>query len=206
MTKEGRGKKGALEPSEAPVRVPIDTLKGDPENARKRNARGKNAIESSVRKFGAARSVVLDGDGVVRAGNGTVEAARKAGIRDVLVVETDAKTLVAVKRKDWSDAEAKAYGLADNRTTDLSEFDPEALAASLDELVAEGFDVGVLDIERPAQREPLTAEDLKEWDASDLTLDALFTFRAPIELQPKIRALLKKNFPGVKFEEDTVYG
>jgi len=118
-------------------RIPIAEVVEDPKNARRRDERATNTLASSLGRFGAARSIVLDADGVVRAGNGTVEAARAAGIEEVLVVETNGRQLVAVKRPDWSDAEAMAYALADNRTAELASWDSEALAASLGELASE---------------------------------------------------------------------
>jgi DNA modification methylase len=81
-----------------------------------------------------ARSLVMDADGMIRAGNGTLEAARAAGITEAIVVETDGTQLVVVKRPDWSTEKALAYALSDNRTGELSEWDADALAASLAEL------------------------------------------------------------------------
>lgn len=187
-------------------RVPLDSLKPDAGNTRKRDDRARRALAESVRTFGPARSIVLDGADVVRAGNGTIDAARAAGVKEVLIVEAGRDTLVAVKRPDWTATEARAYGIADNRTQDLSEFDSAALAATVDDLRAEGFDVGKLELDTQRDVDQVTADDLKEWDATQVELAALFTFKAPIELQPKIRELLRKSFPGVSFEEDVIYG
>lgn len=187
-------------------RVSLDSLKPDEGNTRRRKDRGKRALEQSLKRFGPGRSIVLDGGDVVRAGNGTLEAARRAGITDVIVVEPEPGTIVAVKRSDWSPTEAKAYSIADNRTNDLSEFDPKAMAAAVDELVGEGFEVDLLELDTKRPAAGLSSADLKEWDASELRLDALFTFRAPIELQAKIRKLLREQFPDARFEEETVYG
>lgn len=111
--------------------VDIKDLRSDPKNARKHGDRNKKAIKASLEMFGAGRSLVLDKDGVIRAGNGTVEQAREAGFERVMVVEPDAKTLVAVQRSDWTTEQAAAYALADNRSGELAEWD----AGVLDEVI-----------------------------------------------------------------------
>jgi hypothetical protein len=122
--------------------VPIDDLSVDPGNLRTHDARSDSGIEASLKRFGPARSIVVDGKGVVRAGNGTLEAARRAGITDVLVVEPKPGQLVAVRRSDWSPSEATGYAISDNRLTDLSAFDPDGLARTLRALQDEDFDLG----------------------------------------------------------------
>jgi hypothetical protein len=63
------------------------------------------------------------------------EQAKALGL-PIRVIETDGTELVAVKRTDLStdDEKRKALAIADNRLTDLSEFDTEALNVMLDEL------------------------------------------------------------------------
>ncbi len=58
----------------------IADLKPDSRNARKHNQRNLNMIVDALHKVGAARSIVIDEDGVILAGNGVVEAAADAGI------------------------------------------------------------------------------------------------------------------------------
>lgn len=115
--------------------VRLADLVPDPANTRHHPQRSKEAIASSVATYGAARSIVVDSRGVVRAGNGTLEAAKAAGITDAVVVETDGRQLVVVQRPDWTPAQSLAYAIADNRTGELSEFDTEALGAALSSLV-----------------------------------------------------------------------
>src|SRR3954469_25269728 len=68
-------------------RVSIDSLHIDPANVRVHDERNKSTIRASLARFGAGRSIVLDRNNVVRAGNGTLEQARQAGFDEVLVVE-----------------------------------------------------------------------------------------------------------------------
>jgi hypothetical protein len=102
--------------------IPIDDIHIDPANARVHGDRNRATIRASLARFGPGRSLVLDGNNVVRAGNGAIEEARQAGFDEVLIVEPKANQLVAVKRADWSATEAAAYGIADNRSTDLGSF------------------------------------------------------------------------------------
>lgn len=82
----------------------------------------------SFSRFGAGRSIVIDENGMILAGHGATQAAADIGIREVIVVPTDGSTLVAVQRTDLSPGDKKAYSIADNRTSDLSTWDPLALA------------------------------------------------------------------------------
>lgn len=121
--------------------LPIDTLTNDPANVRRRDEKATRRLSASLRRFGAARSIVIDGKGVVRAGNGTMDAAKSAGVRRVVVVDADGETLVAVRRKDWTPSEATAYAIADNQLGELATFDVPSLVTQLDALVSEGFDL-----------------------------------------------------------------
>lgn len=119
----------------APTETTLEALLQDPKNARRRTQRSTGMIERSLREFGAARSLVVDENGVILAGNGTAEAAASIGIEKVLVIPADGRTLVAVQRTDLSPAQKAEYGVADNRASDLSEFDGAALNALLEEHV-----------------------------------------------------------------------
>ena len=114
--------------------VDLAELLPEPKNARRRGVRAEATLGASMGEFGAARSIVVDGSGTVRAGNGTLKAAREAGITKAIVVETDGKHLVVVKRPDWDEITATRYGLADNQSALLAEYDNKILAEILEEL------------------------------------------------------------------------
>lgn len=116
----------------APKLVPLAALCPDPRNARRRTERSASLLARSLEQFGAARSVVIDEAGTVLAGNGTLEAAAEIGIEQVLVVPADGNTLVAVQRTDFNDTQKVQYAIADNRASDLSEWDARALADHID--------------------------------------------------------------------------
>lgn len=106
----------------------IKSLKQDPKNARKRTAQSKHLIEESLKRYGAARSIVIDETDRILAGNGTIDAATRSGIDKVRIIETDGDEIIAVRRKGLSEEEKVGLSLADNRTSDLSEWDAQMLA------------------------------------------------------------------------------
>ena len=120
--------------------VSIDDLTVDPANVREHGERNKSTIGASLKAFGPARSIVVDGKGIVRAGNGTIEQARALGISEVLVVDPKPGQVVAVRRKEWSTSEAVAYAIMDNRSGELADWDDIALAEQIAGLRSE--DVG----------------------------------------------------------------
>jgi site-specific DNA-methyltransferase (adenine-specific) len=71
--------------------------------------------------------VVIDEDNRILAGNGTVDAAKRAGISKVRVIETEGDEIIAVKRTGLTEDQKIGLALADNRTSDLSEWDKEML-------------------------------------------------------------------------------
>lgn len=115
----------------------VSELVNDPANVRKHSERNLEAIKGSLLRFGQQKPIVVGSDGVVVAGNGTLEAARQLGWQEVAIVKT---------RLEGSDR--TAYAIADNRTGELAEWDDAALAEQLsalaidDEelLAAAGFD------------------------------------------------------------------
>jgi hypothetical protein len=104
-------------------------LTPDPENARRHPARNREVVEASLRRVGAARSIVVDEDGLILAGNATVDAAKVIGIERVRFVETDGTELIAVRRTNLSPEEKEDLKLYDNRSSELAEWETETLAA-----------------------------------------------------------------------------
>lgn len=116
--------------------VPIEEVldKRDPNNARVHDERNKEAIKKSFERFGAFRSLAMDKDGVIRAGNGSLEAAKEAGIQKVRIVKGNRDELIVVQRDDIEGEDAMAYAIADNRSSDLSQFDLTVLSDQLGSL------------------------------------------------------------------------
>jgi site-specific DNA-methyltransferase (adenine-specific)/site-specific DNA-methyltransferase (cytosine-N4-specific) len=141
--------------------VGIKQVKGDKKNARKRTKRNRDAIAKSLKRFGAGRSIVIDGDDVVRAGNGTIEEATAAGFKEIVVVEPMPDQLVAVKRADWTEEEARAYALADNQSALLAEWDEPMLLDGFDHLPPDVTpqDLGFIESELERLRPKEVVED-----------------------------------------------
>src|SRR5260370_37717105 len=102
--------------------VSIDAIHPHPPNARRHPQRNLDAIASSLSRFGQQKPIVVDAKGVVRAGNGTLAAAKALGWTHINIVRSE---LIGV--------EATAFAIADNRTAELAEWDAELLAAALAE-------------------------------------------------------------------------
>lgn len=74
-------------------------IKQDPKNFRKHNKRNKEVIERSLKQCGAGRSILLDNEGGIIAGNGVYGQAEKMGL-PVRTIETDGSEIIAVVRTD----------------------------------------------------------------------------------------------------------
>lgn len=105
----------------------LDQIGFDPGNANKHNAKNEAIIEQSITEMGAGRSILVDENNRLIAGEGTVKAAIKSGMKKVLVVEADGDTIIAVKRSNLTDLQKIRMGLADNAATRASEFDKKML-------------------------------------------------------------------------------
>jgi len=101
----------------------INDLQNDPKNARKRTDRSAKLIKQSLEQYGAARSIVIDENNRILAGNGTIAGAKAAGIKNLKIIESNGDEIIAVKRTGLSENEKIGLALADNRTSDLSEWD-----------------------------------------------------------------------------------
>ena len=96
----------------------IQELKFDKKNFNKHTEHGMRLLENSLRSYGAGRSILVDKDNNIIAGNGIVESAINAGITKTRVVETTGDELVVVKRKDvlLDSQQGREMALADNAT------------------------------------------------------------------------------------------
>jgi len=105
----------------------INDLQNDPKNARKRTDRSAKLIKQSLEQYGAARSIVIDENNRILAGNGTIAGAKAAGIKNLKIIESNGDEIIAVKRTGLSEEEKVGLAIADNRTGDLSEWDIDML-------------------------------------------------------------------------------
>ncbi len=124
----------------------IDQLIPDEKNANKGTEYGHHLIENSLRKFGAGRSILLDKNNRIIAGNKTIENAAIIGLDDIIIVETSGEQIVAVKRTDIDlDSDmGRELALADNATSKANlKWDEESIAKIVDEYEIDIEDWGV---------------------------------------------------------------
>lgn len=147
------------------IETNIESLVPDNKNFNKGTEYGDRLMDESLRKFGLARSIVIDKNNRIIAGNKTAEKAADIGFTDVLVVEVDGNQLVAVKRKDidLDSAKGRELALADNATSKAN----LAWDESLIEEVAQQWDfepqdwgVNVSQQEEPEQEEPFGKKEI----------------------------------------------
>lgn len=113
--------------------VPITKLVPYVNNARTHSPEQINKLRSSLREFGFINPVIIDRDFGVIAGHGRILAAKEEGIAEVPCVFADHLT----------EAQKKAYILADNRMAMDAGWDEELLRVEIEALQAEAFDLSL---------------------------------------------------------------
>ena len=144
--------------------VSIDDLIQDDHNFNKGNEQGAQLLERSFRECGAGRSVLIDKDNRLVGGNKAQKGFKAAGKKKVIIVDSDADTLVAVRRKDVSldSAEGRKMAYLDNLTTQVNlTWDQTELQAVQADV--EGFDIADFGVDlfdsQTGDEEPLPEED-----------------------------------------------
>lgn len=104
--------------------VPIETVKPDPANARAHGDRNRRVVRNLLERLGQRKLLVVNRrSGIVYAGNLRLEEAKALGW-----------THVAVLLVDEPPIESAAFGVADNRTAELAEWDTRTLSTMLEHL------------------------------------------------------------------------
>lgn len=112
----------------------MDSLIPYARNARTHSEDQVAQIAASIREWGWTTPVLIDEAGGIIAGHGRVMAARKLKIEDV-------PCIVAF---GWSEAQKRAYILADNQLAANAGWDMDLLKVEIGELSSEGFDIGLI--------------------------------------------------------------
>jgi hypothetical protein len=110
----------------------ISDLVPDPENRREHNERNLGMVREALHEVGTARSIVIDENDIILAGNGVTEAARLAGITNVRIIESQGDELIAIRRRGLTPEQKRKLSIFDNRTSELSTWSNEQLAADRD--------------------------------------------------------------------------
>lgn len=114
-------------------------LKPDENNPRRHTPRNIGMIEHSLRSFGALRSIAIDEENRIRAGNGVAEAAAQAGMEKVRIIDIDdPEEVVALRFKHLTPEQKEAFAVADNRAGELAGWNGEVLADMADRGIALG--------------------------------------------------------------------
>ena len=102
--------------------IDIEQLAQDQHNFNKGSEQGQELMERSFKEMGAGRSILIDRNGNIIAGNKSQKAAIAAGIKKVRIIETTGDELVAVKRTDVDidSAEGRKMAYLDNLTTQVN--------------------------------------------------------------------------------------
>ena len=125
--------------------LPVEALTPDPRNARVHSSRQVARIADSIAAFGFNVPVLIDEKGFVLAGHGRVLAARRLGLDEVPTIALDHMT----------EAESRAFKIADNRLAELASWDDGRLRLELEELKeldldfalsATGFEMDEIDL------------------------------------------------------------
>ena len=136
----------------------LKDLKQDSRNYRKHNDRNISLIRKSVDDCGLGRSIVIDNENEIIAGNGLVSAISKN--TPIKIIETDGKELIVVKRTDLStkDEKRKKLAVMDNSASDSSEFDLELLKLDFDDFKLQEMGIDFTTLEPEVEEE--TEEEL----------------------------------------------
>lgn len=103
-------------------------------NARTHSDEQVAQIASSIKEWGWTTPVLVDETGSIIAGHGRIMAARKLGLEEVPVMVASG----------WTEAQKKAYVLADNQLALNAGWDMELLKVEIGDLDAEGFDLDLI--------------------------------------------------------------
>ena len=145
--------------------LPITDLVKDTMNFNKHKR--MDLLNKSLEKFGAGRSILIDKNNHIIAGNGLVETAEKLDYKDIVVVESDGTKIIAVKRTDidLNTKVGRELALADNQTAHMNlEWDYENL-----NMAVEDFAIDLNEFEIPVEEVADYSDKNKEIDTNEFS-------------------------------------
>jgi ParB-like chromosome segregation protein Spo0J len=120
-------------PADKVERWPIERLIPYARNSRDHSPEQVAQIAASIKEWGWTVPVLADEDGVLIAGHGRILAARQLGLSEIPVAIAHG----------WTDAQKKAYRIADNQLPLNATWNPEMLRVELGDLQGLGFDLAL---------------------------------------------------------------
>jgi DNA modification methylase len=118
---------------------PVSALRTNPRNARTHSKKQIAKLADGIRRFGFTNPVLIDEAGTLIAGHGRVAAAKLLGLPEVPTLRLD----------HMSEAEKRAYVIADNRLAELAGWDRDLLALEFEALGELDFDLSLTGFELP---------------------------------------------------------
>lgn len=155
---------------------------------------GNSLIEKSFQKFGAGRSILIDKNNRIIAGNKSVENAASIGLNDVEIIESDGKRIIAVKRTDidLNTPEGREMALADNASAKANiVLDAELIQAEIGEAACEEWGV---EIENEVE---INEEEISHQENGHIML----TF--PVDKLKEVKQLIQNaiSLPFIKYNQ-----
>ena len=138
--------------------VDVDRLIPYINNARTHSKEQVTRLASSIKEFGFINPVITDGEHGILAGHGRIAAAKQLGIKQVPCISADYLT----------EAQKKAYILADNRLPMDAGWDNDLLKIEIESLQAEGFDVGITGFDEKELADLFAADNEAQEDGFDV--------------------------------------
>ena len=126
------------------VMMSLTDLKAYNNNPRKNDA-AVDAVANSIREFGFKVPVIIDSNNIIVCGHTRVKAAKKLGMKEVPCIVAD----------DLTDDQIKAFRLADNKTSELAEWDLDKLGEELKFIDMDMLQFGFDDLEAQLERDVL---------------------------------------------------
>ena len=122
---------GRQDPADRAERRKVSDLVPYARNSRTHSDEQVSQIAASIKEWGFTNPVLIEPDGGIIAGHGRVMAAQRLGLDDVPCVIAEG----------WTEAQKRAYVIADNKLAINSAWDVETLKVEMQELDALNFDL-----------------------------------------------------------------
>jgi len=175
---------------EAVKRWPIKRLIPSVRNSRKHSPEQIDRLVAIIKEFGWRVPILVDfKTGRIIAGHGRVLAARKLGMDSVPCLDGS----------DMSDAQQRAYTIAENRISEMSSWDESILSMELADLKSIGFDVKLTGFEDDdLAKVSAKTSGVEEVEVGELQDRFWISIRGPLKFQAKALKALQKATAGIE--------
>lgn len=130
-------------------------------NNPRNNEAAVDKVASSIQEFGFKVPIIVDSQNVIIAGHTRFKASKKLGLKEVPCIVSD----------DLTEAQIKAFRIADNKVSELATWDEELLSLELEQLAEMGYDLELTGIEMDELDNLLDDEDEQEEDKYTSKMD-----------------------------------